>query len=179
VKKTLFVVLFLFVSSVCGCGFAPVSPPEWKLEKEGIVLHFEADNQLNQRHGKAYTLYVVLYQLNDPNSFNQLCLDEDGLAKLLECKVYDESVTSVKSIYIYPGSDVTHRMERAEGTRYLGIVAGYGMLTQERMVRLLEIPVYIERESAFSFNKKLVPGLLQSDFVLGPDQIVDVDAEEN
>ncbi|SCY20473.1 type VI secretion system lipoprotein TssJ [Desulfoluna spongiiphila] len=178
-KKTIFVVLFLCVSSVCGCGFAPVSPPEWKLEKEGIVLHFEADNQLNQRHGKAYTLYVVLYQLNDPNSFNQLCLDEDGLAKLLECKVYDESVTSVKSIYIYPGSDVTHRMERAEGTRYLGIVAGYGMLTQERMVRLLEIPVYIERESSFSFNKKLVPGLLEADFKLGPDQIVDVDAEEN
>jgi len=178
VKKTLFVVLFLFVSSVCGCGFAPVSPPVWKLENEGIVLHFEADNQLNQRHGKAYTLYLVLYQLSDPNSFNQLCQDEDGLSKLLECKVYDDSVASVKSIYIYPGSDVTHRMERAEGARYLGIVAGYGMLTQERMVRLLEIPVYIERVSTFSFNKKLVPGLLRSDFVLGPDQIVDVDVKD-
>lgn len=166
--------MLFFALMISACGMQPVSPPEWKLQKDGIVMHFQADNHLNKSHGKAYTLYLVLYQLSDPNSFNQLCEDEDGLSKLLECKVYDESVASVKSVYIYPGSDVTHKLERAEGARYLGIVAGYSVLAKERIVRLIEVPVYIERTSTFSMNKKLVPGQLRSDFVLGPDQIEDV-----
>ena len=170
-------IVCIFILSLCvtlsACSLPPVSPPEWKLEKEGIVLHFEADNQLNKSHGKAYTLYMVLYQLSDPNAFNQLCEDEDGLLKLLECKVFDESVAAVKSVYIYPGSDVTHKLERAEGARYVGMVAGYGVLAKERIVRLIEVPVLIERTSMMSLNKKLVPGKIRCDFVLGPDQIID------
>ncbi|WP_300667609.1 type VI secretion system lipoprotein TssJ [Desulfoluna sp.] len=173
-KKVVLGVMVFLIVTISACGLSPVSPPDWKLQKEGIILHFDADNQLNQSHGKAYTLYLVLYQLSDPNSFNQLCEDQDGLSTLLEGKVYDESVASVKSVYIYPGSDVTHKLERAEGARYLGIVAGYGVLAKERIVRLVEVPVYIERTRTFSMNKKLVPGQLRCDFVLGPDQIEDV-----
>lgn len=172
-KKIVTGVVLLVALTLGGCGVSPVSPPEWKLQKEGIVLRFEADNQLNQRNGKAYTLYLVLYQLRDPNSFNQLCEDPAGLSKLLEGKVYDASVASVKGVYVYPGSDVTYKLERAEGARYVGIVAGYGILSKDRVVRLMEVPVYIERVSRFSLSKKLVPGHVRSDFVLGAEQIQD------
>lgn len=159
-KKHLFAVLLFSLSCLTSCSLSPASPPEWKLQQDGIILHFEADNQLNLTNGKAYTLYVALYQLGDPNSFNQLTEDEEGLSKLLESKVFDASVASVKNMIIYPGSDVTYKMERAEGARYLGVVAGYGVMAKERITRLFEVPVYVKKESMFSFSKKLVPGQL-------------------
>lgn len=161
----------LFVNS---CALSPASPPQWNLQKEGVTLHLEADNKLNLTRGKAYTLYFVVYQLINPNQFNQLAEDEDGLAKLLECRNFDSSVASVKSMVVYPGSDVTYRMDRAEGARYIGVVAGYGVMAKERMVRLFDVPVYVKIDNILNFSRKLVPGHLEIKLALGPQQIEDV-----
>jgi type VI secretion system VasD/TssJ family lipoprotein len=151
----------------------PASPPEWKLEKEGVILNIRADSQLNSSKGKAYTLYFVIYQLANPNTFNQLSQDADGISKLLESKIIDSSVVSVKNMVIYPGSDVTYRMDRASGAMYVGVVAGYGAMVKERMVRLFDVPVHIKKSSMWSLQRKLVPGPLTINLSLGPQQIED------
>lgn len=153
------------------CMLPPASPPDWKMQKEGIVLNIEADSQLNNAKGKAYTLYFVVYQLINPNSFNQLIEDEEGLSKLLESKIYDASVASVKSMIIYPGSDVTYRMDRAEGAMYIGVVAGYNVMAKERMARLFDVPVYVKFTNITKLSRKLVPAPLEINLTLGPQQI--------
>ncbi len=173
-NRIYFVTLLLLVMFISSCGLPPVSPPEWKLQKEGIILHIEADNKLNLTRGKAYTLYFVVYQLIDPNAFNRYTEDEDGLSKLLESKIFDATVASVKSMVIYPGSDVTYKMDRAEGARYVAVVAGYGVMAKERMVRLFDIPVYTKWDNILSLSRKLEPAQLQIDLILGPNQITDV-----
>jgi type VI secretion system VasD/TssJ family lipoprotein len=173
--KTLYVLLtLLLIAVLSACMSSPASPPEWKMQKEGIILNLKADGRLNESRGKAYTLYFVVYQLINPNGFNQLSQDNDGLGKLLESKIFDSSVASVKSVVVYPGSDVTYRMDRAEGAMYVGVVAGYNVMAKERMVKLFEVPVYVKYNNVFRTSKKLVPGNLEINMVLGPQQIEDV-----
>lgn len=159
----------LFLLSAC--MLPPASPPDWKMQKEGIVLNLKAADKLNNSKGNAYTLYFVIYQLANPNSFNQLIEDEEGLSKLLESKIFDSTVASVKSMVIYPGSDLTYRMDRAEGAMYVGIVAGYNVMAKERMARLFDVPVYVKFTNIFKLSRKLVPAPLEINLSLGPQQI--------
>lgn len=163
--------MLMSVVLISSCMLPPASPPDWKMQKEGIVLNLKADNQLNNSKGKAYTLYLVVYQLINPNSFNQLIEDEEGLSKLLESKIYDGTVASVKSMVIYPGSDMTYRMDRAEGAMYVGVVAGYNVMAKERMARLFDVPVYVKFTNIFNLSRKLVPAPLEINLALGPQQI--------
>ena len=169
ILTTIFLILLVFL--VNSCSFLPASPPKWEPQKEGIVLQLKSDNKLNVEKGKAYTLYFVIYQLTSPNVFNQLSEDEEGLSKLLSSKIFDPSVTAVKSIVIYPGSDVTYKIDRAEGARYVGVVAGYRTMTKERMVRLFDIPVHVKIDNVLKMTQKLTPGVLDIKLKLGPQQI--------
>lgn len=177
-KKTALCLILFLCFLLPSCMLPPASPPDWKMLKEGITLNLTADNKLNISKGKAYTLYLVVYQLVNPNSFNQLCEDQEGLAKLLESKVFDASVASVKSMVIYPGSDMTYRMDRAEGAMYVGIVAGYNVMAKERMVRLFDIPVYVKFTNILKFQRKLVPAPLEINLTLGPNQIETLEKEK-
>ncbi len=163
--------LFILLLFVCSCSFLPASPPEWTPMKEGIVLHLKADNKLNMDKDSAYTLYLVVYQLTSPNAFNQLSEDEEGLGRLLSSKIFDPSVVAVKSIVVYTGNDVTHKIDRAESARYVGIVAGYRTMTKERMVRLFDIPVHVKIDNIMKMTQKLVPGELDIKLNLGARQI--------
>ena len=78
------------------CAAQQLPPPESEYEKEAIKINVKADPQLNLSDGKPHTLLVCMYQLNDPNSFNQLAGDQEGLYRLLECSLFDGSVEGAK-----------------------------------------------------------------------------------
>jgi predicted component of type VI protein secretion system len=117
-----------------------------------------------------HTLHLCLYQLKDPNAFNQLSGDEDGLYILLDCGVFDPSVTGFQRLTIQPGQQFTQSFDRAEGSRYIGIAAGYYILEKERITRFLKIPVEIKRRG-LTFRKYGVPGELDLEITLGAQQI--------
>jgi type VI secretion system VasD/TssJ family lipoprotein len=163
--------LWLLALGVCSCGSRPLPPPEWRYEKEAIQLHLKADFQLNLHEGTPHTLLVCVYQLKNPNTFNQLAGDNNGLYKLLECGLFDASVAGSERLIIHPGQDLTFRLNRAEGAKYVAIVAGYYLLHKERMVRLFDIPVIIEKKGWIKRTKISKPDLLNIELTLGPQQI--------
>ena len=167
--NTLFLLLIAF--GVYSCASQPLAPPEWKYEKEAIQLHLKADFQLNLHEGMPHTLLICVYQLRDPNTFNQLAGDNNGLYKLLECGLFDASVAGSERLIIHPGQDLTFTLNRAEGAKYIAIVAGYYFLYKERMVRLFDIPVIIEKKGWIKRTKILKPDLLNIELTLGPQQI--------
>ncbi len=160
--------LFMMVS----CAGAPQAPPQYDFGKDAIRLRFSADTQLNSCQGSPHTLLICVYQLGDPNAFNQLTADEDGLYKLLECRRFDPSVTNVKRIIVQPGQDITSTLDRAEGTKYVGLVAGYYQIEKDHMIRLFKIPLVKERAGTFS-KKVLKTGVLDVELLLGPEKIRD------
>jgi type VI secretion system VasD/TssJ family lipoprotein len=164
--------LTLVVFFVSACASQPVSPPsEWRYEKVAIHLNLKADPQLNLYEGNPHTLLLCIYQLRDPNAFNQLTEDEDGLYKLLECSRFDSSVANSKRLIVHPGQDLTTDLDRAEGAKYVAIVAGYYLIQKEGMIRLYDIPWYVEKKGFIMQTKVAKPAALSIDLVLGSQQI--------
>ncbi len=108
---------------------------------------------MNQDNGKAHTLSLCLYQLRDPNGFNQLSQDLAGLYQLLECKLFDSGVASAKRLIVNPGETTILVMDRAENAKYLAVAAGYYTIESQRITRLIDIPVVIEEKGFISRQK--------------------------
>ncbi len=157
--------IFLFISS---CGPKVIIPPDWKYGKDEIRLRLKSDPQLNLYQGNPHTLVVCMYHLRDPNAFNQLVDEKEGLPKLLECSRFDPSVTNAKRFILHPGKELTESLDRPEGAKYVGLVAGYYNLKKEGVIRFFQIPIVEEKKRGSIIQK---PGVLSIDLYLGPHQI--------
>ncbi len=178
VKKFLMVmtpvVVFLIFLS---CAKKTLPPPQWTYEKDAVKIEIQADVLLNEDNGKAHTLSLCLYQLRDPNGFNQLSGDRDGLYQLLECKLFDAGVASSKRLIVNPGEKTTVVVDRAENAKYLAVAAGYYTIEKERITRLIDIPVIIEEKGFISRERKQKPGMLDVTLFLGPEQIEKIEGQ--
>ena len=85
-----------------------LEPDDWSYQRDAIRLVLVADPQLNAHDGVPHALHLCLYQLKDPNAFNQLSGDEEGLYLLLGCSVFDPSVTSFQGLDIQPNQQFLH-----------------------------------------------------------------------
>ncbi|NMC72876.1 MAG: type VI secretion system lipoprotein TssJ [Geobacteraceae bacterium] len=137
--------LCFLLLSLCSCslfkdkggdGVKPAIP----YEKESIVLKIRSDPQLNLFQGQPHSLALCTYQMKDPNAFNQLTDEKNGLSRLMECERFDASVLSSKRIIVHPSQQVKEVRDRAEGARYLGFVAGYYPLEKSRVILLYPLP---------------------------------------
>ena len=162
--------LFMLSFFIFSCASRPPIATNWPLEKNAIHVHIMADPELNRSDGIPHTLLLCLYQLQSENSFDQLAEDEDGIRKLLECSLFDDTVVRVKRLIVHPEQDSTIDMDRAEGTRYVGVVAGYQLLKRERIVRLFDVPL-IEERRGWKRERYEKPDLLNIELALGPEQI--------
>jgi type VI secretion system VasD/TssJ family lipoprotein len=154
-----------------GCASQPLPAPNWTFQKDAISIHLKADPKLNFDDGVPHTLLVCIYQLKDPNTFNQLAEDTDGIYTLLECGLFDAGVATAKRTIVNPGQDVTIVLDRAEDAKYVAVVAGYYVLQKNRMIRLYDIPVGIQSQGFIKRTKSQVPGVLNVELQLGPSQI--------
>jgi type VI secretion system VasD/TssJ family lipoprotein len=161
----------MLMLTILSCAKKLLPPPQWTYEKDAVKIEIQADAMLNQDNGKAHTLLLCVYQLRDPNGFNQLSQDRDGLYQLLECKLFDAGVASARRLIVNPGETTTLLMDRAENAKYLAVAAGYYTMDTDRITRLIDIPVIIEEKGFISREKIQKPGLLDVILVLGPDQV--------
>lgn len=111
------------------------NPPQ-EYKKGGITLNVTAVPQLNLFKNTPHTLLLCLYQLRDPNAFNQLADDPNSFSKLMECSKFDSSIAYVKRIVVQPGQTMTDQRDLAEGTRFIGIATGYYSNTNEKTTHL-------------------------------------------
>ena len=180
-KNTL-VLLFLSLSCLliisCGSNKTKRAEVEYAYEENAIELHLEADPRLNFFQGRPHTLSICIYQLRDPNGFNQLTGDQEGLYELLECGRFDASVATFKSFSVQPGQQLRKPFSRAEGAEYVAVVAGYFTLQKEHMVRLFEIPVLQKRRWYNPFSTYQEIEILTINLLLGPQEIQEVKEEK-
>lgn len=162
---------FLLIASCASRQPQPIAPPEWRYEKDAVRLAFQADPNLNLYNNISHTLQLCIYQLKDPNGFNQRTQSEDGLYSLLACTLFDASVTNFRSVIVRPGETISFMMDRAEGAKYIGIAAGYADIDKDRITRLIEIPVIIVKEDSGSRQQIAKPDIVNLNLRLGPFQI--------
>ncbi len=172
--KRFIIYFFLLLMSIvfCSCAAKPMTSSDWKYEKDAIKIHLKSDPRLNLSEGMPHTLVICLYQLKEPNAFQQLAGNKEGMYKLLECDIFDKSVTASKRIIVHPGTDTTQLIARAEGAEYVALIAGYYELHKESMVRQYDVPVIYKRKGCLWMTKISKPGILEIDLDLGPHQII-------
>lgn len=146
-------------------------PPEWDFKKGAIDLRLKADPELNLYQGSPHTLVLCVYHLKDPNAFNQTLEEKEGLSKLLECTRFDPSFSFAKRLVVQPGQELVESLDRAEGTKYVALVAGYYYLEKDRAMRFFSIPIVKEQKENTIYQR---PGQLTIDLYLGPQEIRDV-----
>ena len=159
-----FLLVGVVVWMMSACASKPASSPPQvdhvRYRPKAIEIYLKADAQLNLYEGSPNSLRVCIYQLRDPNSFNQYAQEREGLRKLLEGERFDGSVTNAKKVVVQPGREETMSLDRAEGTRYVGVVAGYYLLDsleKDKLVRLFEIPVLVEKKGIIRKKKTIKP----------------------
>jgi type VI secretion system VasD/TssJ family lipoprotein len=162
-KKILMVSIFAMSTVSCTFLFGK-SEPKWEYEKSAIDLCIQSDPHLNLLQEKSHSLMVCVYHLRDLNGFNQLMDEKGGLSKLLECERFDPGVTYAKRIVVQPNQATKESMDRSEGAKYVGIVAGYYDLEKDNAVRTFQIPL--------SFFKN--PKSLSIDLALGAKGIKEI-----
>ncbi len=158
-----FLTFFVCMVLLSACSGTPGAPVVAAIFCEDCVsFGITADPQLNLHQGIPHSLKLCIYQLSEPNSYKQLGQSMNGLYDLLDCKRFDSSVKAAQQEFIYPGTQQRLTFDRAEDTRFIGIVAGYYNLRKEDIIRLYEIPL---QQSFFSkvyslrlFDQKLVLG---------------------
>lgn len=161
----------MVVFMISACSSAPLPPPNYTFEEDAIIVNVTADPNLNRRDGKPHTLLICLYQLRDPNTFNQLSGDEAGLYRLLACSLFDGSVASARKLIIQPGEEKEIVLDRAQGASYVAVAAGYYLMQKEGMLRLYDVPIIVKRVSLFSSSKIQLPETLTISLKLGPENI--------
>lgn len=163
--------LVLFLFSCAGGKKSNSADPAvvWGFGKKAIEISYTADKNLNLYDEKPHTMLMCLYQLSDPNVFNELSKSKDGLNKLLGCSRFDQSVLSFMRIIVQPGESKKLSLDRAENAKWAGVVAGYYSLNPDMTTRLFEIPVVAERK--LLLFKKPIPGNLSVDISLGSNKI--------
>jgi type VI secretion system VasD/TssJ family lipoprotein len=157
--------LFLFGALSCSCSlFGGSSSVNVKSEQKGVVyqanaitMNIKGNPQLNLYHDRSHPVYLCIYQLKEPNWFNQSAAENGGIENLMSCGRLDPSVAFAKRLVVQPGQELVESGDKAEGARYLGIVAGYYTLRKESVVRLYDIP-----KSRFSFTLELGPREIQN-----------------
>mgnify|MGYP003681906543 CR=1 FL=1 len=149
------------------CSWAQHTPPAWEYEQDAININLNADKQLNFRDGTSHTLSVCVYQLTDPNTFHQLSNDTDGMYQLLDCSTFDAGVAATKRVIVRPNQALKVTLDRAEGAKYIAVVAGYYTMEKNKIVRFYKVPIKKK-----GIHRKSVPGKMEINLVLGPKQIL-------
>lgn len=165
----LLVLILIPIFSICSCSKPPVIiEPRYSYTPNGIGLYIKADPKLHFYQGYPHTIRLCLYQLIDPMEFNQLKYKKEGLEKLCEGSSFPK-VTTLKCYFLNPGHEIRETLDRAEGTKWVGLIACYYKLEESRVIRLYEIPIMDEKIDKKTIQKK--PGKLDINLYLGPEEI--------
>ncbi|MFA5904552.1 MAG: type VI secretion system lipoprotein TssJ [Desulfobacula sp.] len=152
--KPLLILSFLLIVS-CSSKEPPKPEPEWVYKPKSIEISYQADRMLNEFKGSSHAMQLVIYQLDNINKFVELSEYPDGLKKLLAAQNFDASVQAVKKIFVDPGESKKLVFDRAEKTRWVGVVAGYFDLIPGRATCFFEIPHKIEKQGMIFFKKEV------------------------
>jgi type VI secretion system VasD/TssJ family lipoprotein len=144
---------------------------KWTYLPGGLILNVKADNELNPFEGFSHNLMLCVYQLSGPDLFQELAAGIGGIRKMLECAPFDPTVVHVARHFIFPGEEAALVMDRAEGARYVGLVAGYNDIQPGMVTTLYAFPVSENSKGWSPWSKVYNPGILTVDILLDTHSI--------
>ena len=129
----------------CGCSSqqpAPDSPRKqaiaavkWDYEKDAISIEINADEQLNEFENEAHTLLLGVYQMADPAAFYKMTADSTAMSASLENGTAGDGSINLTRFVVTPGGKAIVDVDRAQKSKYVGLIAGYFQMDAPRAAR--------------------------------------------
>jgi len=178
-------IIFL-VGFLCGCSaFGGKSTEDkkeeakakvtWPYAKEGILLELAADINLNFFSNQSHTLALGIWQFDDEKVFIKLINDKAELIKALATGNLPKGVLQLDRYVIQPDTKILLKTDRAQGSKYVGILAGYYSFTPSGAARYFRIPLNIQTSGLISKDYTAEPAVLALRFLLGTQSIVNAE----
>ncbi len=146
----------------------------WSYGENAIALAVSADPHLNHFEAEPHSLVLAVYQSAEPNAFLGPLSQPEGVRGLLSTG-RGEGLLSVQRYIIEPDSRKVLRLDRAQGARYVGVLAGYYALDVQGSARLFKIDVNVKSEGYVTKKRTATPASMTLRLVLGAGQIVDAE----
>lgn len=185
--KLLIPLLFASALLAAGCGGGQQKPQnpttvtspalspadiKWTYQINAISLILGVDKNLNEYQGAPHALLLCVYQLSSQNKFKEMAGTSTGLNALYDCKSFDASVTHVQRVFVQPSQNATLSMDRAEGTKFMAVAAGYYDLQGTGATRTWQIPMETSEKGMLFWKDTLyAPAKLDAMLILGPHEL--------
>ena len=148
----------------------------WPYAKEGILLELASDIDLNFYSNQSHTLALGIWQFDDEKVFIKLLTDKAELIKALVTGNLPKGVLQLDRYVIQPDTKVLLKLDRAQGSKYVGILAGYYQFTGSGAARYFRIPLNIQSSGLISKDYTAEPAVLALRLQLGIQSIVNAES---
>ena len=167
----------LVLSMLCAaCQSKRVIPPtvEWNFQPDSIHIHYDAAVDLNLYGGSPHTMMLVIIQLTDAADFMNYSRTTDGIGRLMQVHDMDrrkavnlKNMVDLRTAFISPGKKDTLTIDRVEGAKWVGIVAGYFNVVPQQSSAVYQIPVDHTKTGLVRKKISARPGDLHINIQLG------------
>jgi predicted component of type VI protein secretion system len=155
-----------------------IAQMKWDLAPSAIRIHVVSDSDLNLYDGRRHTVLLGVCQTADVNSFLVQLSSQNTIGRLLETgQGAPTMIAGFNRFVISPGQKDTLSMDRAQGSQYVGIVAGYYNLSPTGVSRLFAVPVLMQKKGFISKTVTASPQPLDIDLKLGAMEIASASRE--
>jgi type VI secretion system VasD/TssJ family lipoprotein len=133
------------VNSMLGGNSEALAALQWSPAKEAIVIDIAADPDLNLHDGQPHTMVLAITQSSDPNAFLTLIGDAERSRQALQAGKAT-GLAKFERIVVKPESKNLVRIDRAEGGKFVGLLAYYNEAKPPANARLFRVPTKVESE---------------------------------
>lgn len=169
-----FLVVFLLVNiSACELLKGKGGQEDLSYKKDAISVAISATPDLNFYNNQSHAVTAVIYELSEPNIYNQMLDSQEGIVKLLEGGAFDASALSRSKINIQPGEFREVILDRVEKARYVAVVVGFYSIGNAKKISRLYPIVLKKRWKYFWIKEKEGPQMFLN-IRLGRDSFIDL-----
>lgn len=162
------------VNSVLGGNTQKEAKAEvsWDFKQNGIQVELVASPDMNAYFNNAHTLVLGVFQLEDAKPFMQLLGNPKNLTSMLASGNPDKDILHLDRYIVSPDKRTILDIDRVQGAKYVGFVAGYYTFDAPAASRLFRIPLNVSTEGMVSTTYTAEPANLALRLYLGRQRIM-------
>ncbi|KTD65732.1 type VI secretion lipoprotein TssJ [Legionella spiritensis] len=135
-------ILFCLLLFGCATGGKEQKPQlSNTYQDDAVILSICASDDLNLYNFRKHTLKLAIVQVANVEDVQQLLINSEGIAKILDGDLKEKNVF-IQPFIVDPGSKRVHKFARMAGVKKVIVVAGYYDLIPNQVVRIFEVPVF-------------------------------------
>ena len=116
----------------------------WAFAPKALHIAIQADAKANAVRELPHAVSLCIYQTASPAGLQAKAATKEGLAELLQCRSVPPDSVQADHYYVQPGATLTFTLDRAEGARYLAVVAGFDSLEPASCFAVQDMPIHTE-----------------------------------